>query len=96
MLKPMSPRQDDAMRFIVGFHEREGIYPGLREIAAGMGIHSTNGVQDFLVALRRKGWLKQSRYVIPTEGALVELLGPRCQHCRRGHIPRPAQLKVVK
>lgn len=76
------------MRLILAFEEAHGLYPGIRELAACMGVRSTNGVHDHLLALRKKGWLHQSRYVIPTEGALVELLGERCLHCHRGRVTK--------
>lgn len=51
----LSPRQLDTLRFIVGYSDLEGYPPSIREIARGLGIASTNGVKEFLDALRKKG-----------------------------------------
>lgn len=36
----LTPRQQDALRFITGYRERNGIAPTLREIADGLGLNS--------------------------------------------------------
>ena len=59
-------------------HDR-GYPPTLREIGARMGIRSTNGVNDHLRALERKGYLKRedmkSRALRPTDLGNLELPG---------------------
>lgn len=50
----MTKRQAEALDLI----ERREIPPTLRELGAVMGIASTNGVNDHLSALRRKGRLE--------------------------------------
>jgi repressor LexA len=56
-MQGLTARQEQVLRFIrQSIHER-GYPPTLREIGAHMGIRSTNGVNDHLRALERKGYL---------------------------------------
>jgi SOS-response transcriptional repressor LexA len=50
-------RQLQALRFVAQHMIERGFAPTLREIAQHMGIGSTNGVQDHLARLERKGFL---------------------------------------
>lgn len=66
---------------------RKGSAPSIREIGAEFGIRSTNGVNDILKALRRKGCLekpelKARSYRVTSLGR--RYLGPhslRCHAC---------------
>lgn len=53
----LTPRQQDALRFITGYHERNGISPSLREIAQGIGLESKTvfTVQWLLQSLEERG-----------------------------------------
>jgi repressor LexA len=56
-MQGLTARQEQVLRFIrQSIHDR-GYPPTLREIGAHMGIKSTNGVNDHLRALERKGYL---------------------------------------
>src|SRR5690349_8607297 len=56
-MQGLTDRQQQVLRYIrQSIHER-GYPPTLREIGAHMGIRSTNGVNDHLRALERKGYL---------------------------------------
>lgn len=58
--------------------QERGYPPTLREIGAFMGIKSTNGVNDHLRALERKGYLKRedmkSRALRPTSSTSADVL----------------------
>jgi repressor LexA len=57
-VKPqLTHRQQQALDFITSCLEAHGYPPTLREIGEHMGIKSTNGVNDHLKALERKGYL---------------------------------------
>jgi repressor LexA len=57
-VKPtLTHRQQQALDFISSCLEENGYPPTLREIGEHMGIKSTNGVNDHLKALERKGYL---------------------------------------
>lgn len=57
-MKPeLTKRQQQVLDFICGCVEERGFPPTLREIGQHMGISSTNGVNDHLKALERKGYL---------------------------------------
>lgn len=62
-------KQAAILQFIRDFITREGMPPTLREIGANFGIRSTNGVNDHLRALERKGLLRRhdmkSRALLP-------------------------------
>lgn len=57
-MKPqLTHRQQQALDFITTCLDANGYPPTLREIGEHMGIRSTNGVNDHLKALERKGYL---------------------------------------
>src|SRR6186997_726725 len=78
-MQGLTDRQQQVLHYIrQSIHER-GYPPTLREIGAHMGIRSTNGVNDHLRALERKGYLTRedmkSRALRPKELDLGEGLG---------------------
>lgn len=78
-MQGLTQRQQMVLDFIrQSIHDR-GYPPTLREIGARMGIRSTNGVNDHLRALERKGYLKRedmkSRALRPTDLGTVNLPG---------------------
>ncbi len=80
----LTDRQLEVLRFIARQIEDAGYPPTIREIGEALDIRSTNGVNDHLKALERKGFLTRdpvkSRALIPTDQArelLGELAAPR-------------------
>src|ERR1043166_5661190 len=57
--EPLTDRQRAVLEFISQSIERRGYPPTLREIGEHMGIKSTNGVNDHLKALEKKGYLER-------------------------------------
>lgn len=55
-----SPRQRVVLAFIANFAGENGYPPTLREIGKATGIGSTNGVNDHLKALARKGLIHRN------------------------------------
>ena len=80
MITHITDRQLEVLRFIVRQIEENGYPPTIREIGEALDIRSTNGVNDHLKALERKGYLTRdpvkSRALIPAERAR-EVLGAR-------------------
>jgi repressor LexA len=79
-MQGLTQRQQMVLDFIRESIATRGYPPTLREIGAKMGIRSTNGVNDHLRALERKGYLTRedmkSRALRPTSMALqMELPG---------------------
>lgn len=83
-MQGLTKRQEMVLDFITRSISSHGYPPTLREIGSHMGIRSTNGVNDHLRALERKGYLKRedmkSRALKPvnmdglsTESGLVEI-----------------------
>jgi repressor LexA len=74
----LTDRQLEVLRFIARQIDDAGYPPTIREIGEGLDIRSTNGVNDHLKALERKGYLSRdpvkSRALIPTSAAR-EVLG---------------------
>jgi repressor LexA len=70
-------RQRAVLDFITHQIDRQGYPPTLREIGNHLGIRSTNGVNDHLRALERKGYLTRedmkSRTLRPTDLAYSEI-----------------------
>jgi repressor LexA len=81
-MEELTDRQREILKFIVKEAESRGFPPTIREIGERMEIRSTNGVNDHLKALERKGYLwrgeQQSRSLVPTKRARLVLgLGQR-------------------
>ncbi len=77
----LTDRQLEVLRFIAGQIEECGYPPTIREIGEALDIRSTNGVNDHLKALERKGCLTRdpvkSRALIPTPRAREVLASGR-------------------
>ena len=76
-MEKLTDRQREILTFIVKETEVRGFPPTIREIGEEMDIRSTNGVNDHLKALERKGYLlrgeQQSRALVPTKRARLVL-----------------------
>jgi repressor LexA len=55
--RQLTDRQQEVLAYVSACIEQRGYPPTLREIGEHMGISSTNGVNDHLKALERKGYL---------------------------------------
>lgn len=66
----LTERQREVLDFIQAKIQRDGYPPTIREIGDQLGIRSTNGVNDHLKALAKKGYLQRteakSRACVPT------------------------------
>ena len=58
-MKKLTPRQSQVFTFIKKQIRKDGYPPTLREIGEALGIRSTNGVNDHLKALERKGYIQR-------------------------------------
>jgi repressor LexA len=76
----LTDRQLEVLRFIAHEIESRGYPPTIREIGEGLDIASTNGVNDHLKALEKKGYLQRdpvkSRALIPTAAGREALGAP--------------------
>jgi repressor LexA len=76
-VEELTDRQKEILAFILRMSEERGFPPTIREIGEEMDIASTNGVNDHLKALERKGYLtrgeQQSRSLVPTKRARLIL-----------------------
>lgn len=87
-MKGLSPRQAAVLAYIERYIAEHGYSPSFKDIGGALGIRSTNGVNDHLRALQRKGYLRRgeqkSRAFAPSRpGALamsVRLLGLCREH----------------
>ena len=72
-MNPLTDRQLQVLKFIAQQIEDAGYPPTIREIGEALDIRSTNGVNDHLKALEKKGFLSRdpvkSRALIPTPQA---------------------------
>ncbi|HZZ84511.1 MAG TPA: transcriptional repressor LexA [Anaeromyxobacteraceae bacterium] len=75
----LTDRQLEVLRYIARQIQAHGYPPTIREIGEALEIRSTNGVNDHLKALERKGFLTRdrvkSRALIPTSSARQALGG---------------------
>lgn len=58
-LDKLTKRQTAVLDFIIDCIDQEGYPPTIREIGDHLGIKSTNGVNDHLKAIERKGYLER-------------------------------------
>lgn len=81
MGRGLTDRQREVLECIQEAISETGYPPTIREIGDRLGIRSTNGVNDHLKALERKGYLERdtskSRAMLLTERALRELPASR-------------------
>src|SRR6188508_3407054 len=79
-MQGLTDRQQQVLHYIRQSINERGYPPTLREIGAHMGIRSTNGVNDHLRALERKGYLTRedmkSRALRPRDLEVGEVGGP--------------------
>jgi len=75
-MNALTDRQQMTLAFV---RERilDGLPPTLREIGRFMGIRSTNGVTDHLLALERKGYIRLERGRIRRGIVLVDRCLPQ-------------------
>lgn len=60
MAKELTKRQRGILDFIIACIRENGYPPTIAEIGEDFGISSTNGVNDHLLALERKGYIERS------------------------------------
>jgi repressor LexA len=60
MAKGLTKRQEAILRFIIESIRDNGYPPTIAEIGVEFGITSTNGVNDHLVALEKKGYIERT------------------------------------
>ena len=60
MAKGLTRRQADILHFIIESIRDDGYPPTIAEIGVNFGISSTNGVNDHLLALEKKGYIERS------------------------------------
>jgi repressor LexA len=58
-----TPRQTEVLAAIASLTKAKGYPPTLRELGEALGIRSTNGVNDHLDALERKGLIARDSNV---------------------------------
>lgn len=84
----LTARQRECLEFIQWYLAKHGYGPTLREIGRKMGIRSTNGPRDHLVALAKKGRVRLNaripRGVVPLTGtaAPVDAFRDALHRCR--------------
>ncbi len=93
-------KQKRVLEFITECIVERGLPPTLREIGEHFGIHSTNGVNDHLKALEKKGYLARdpvkSRALIPTSAAREVLGGGKVIPIQRAAQSRAAAARLVE
>lgn len=81
MTTALTERQQEILDVIANHTRKYGYPPTIRDIGARTGITSSNGVNDHLQALERKGYIERDRYA--ARG--IRLVGPAllhtCSHC---------------
>mgnify|MGYP003643876431 FL=1 len=76
MAKELTKRQREILDYVIECVRDRGMPPTIAEIGEEFGIASTNGVNDHLVALEKKGFIERSskaRGIIITDKAAIGL-----------------------
>lgn len=76
MAKGLTKRQQSILDYIISCIRDHGYPPTIAEVGAEFGITSTNGVNDHLVALEKKGYIERSskaRGIVVTSKAVTGL-----------------------
>jgi repressor LexA len=93
-MQKLTQRQKMVLEFIQTTIDTDGYPPTLREIGNFMGIRSTNGVNDHLRALERKGYLTRkdmkSRTLRPTRAVERMLKAPGIGAAQALALPEPS------
>lgn len=76
--RPITDRQMICLQFIEECVRERGFPPTLREIGTHMGIRSTNGVNDHLMALEKKGYIRRD----PTRSRGIRVIAPTSEPIR--------------
>jgi len=85
MTETLTERQEKILAFIKKTIQEQGYPPTIREIGEHFGIRSTNGVNDHLKALERKGYLLRGEL---KSRALSVIEGGRSSAARLGRFSR--------
>ncbi len=97
-METLTDRQKEVLRFIAARTEQRGFPPTIREIGEEFSIRSTNGVNDHLKALERKGYLsrgeQKSRALVPTASGR-QLLGLSSSRANDGTVEVPVIGRVA-
>lgn len=56
----LTPRQQDALRFIIGYEEANGVPPAIKEIASALSCLSLNAAFQLVEGLERRGAVQRS------------------------------------
>lgn len=91
MITP-TQRQFALLEFVRAYVRDRGRPPSIREIAAHLGIKSTNGVVDHLSALERKGYLRRAMHT--ARG--IELTTPGQSELERRAADLRAELEAIE
>jgi len=84
MARELTKRQDYVLRFIAR-QIAEGLPPSMREIGTYIGAVSTNAVNDHLVALEKKGYIRRPKQMASRAIMLTEKGASHCGF--RGTVP---------
>jgi len=61
-MRPLTPRQQQVVEFIVAYSKERGRAPSYREIAAHLGVASVHTVHCHVTSIERKGRIRREPY----------------------------------
>lgn len=62
VMSPLTPKQQQVLRFLQRYLSRHGTAPTYGEIAEELGLADKKSIRQYLDALQRKGYLRRQRY----------------------------------
>jgi len=88
---PLTPRQQDVIKFIAAYRVDNGVSPSYEEIARGLKLASIATVHKHISALEKKNYLQRS----PNQSRSVEVAQKFVQEERRTRVARPLEVPLV-
>jgi len=84
----LTPRQQDVLRFIIGFQEAKGFSPSFDEITIGLGLRARSQVSRHLDNLEERGAIRRVVQRARSIQVLTPIPIPRAPDCEPLHFIR--------
>lgn len=79
--EPLTPRQREIHRWILGYQAKQGLAPSFRNVMAEFGLKSTNAVKCHFDAMVKKGCMRRVGHGISRAWIAVDPDARRCECC---------------
>jgi repressor LexA len=88
---PLTPRQQEVIRFIAAHQVETGVSPSYEEIARGLNLASIATVHKHISSLEKKNYLRRA----PNQSRSIEVAPKFLQEERRTRVARPLEVPLL-